>query len=390
MTATPADQEQVLKALRFGWAIAEMRGRLRTGPPTDAPVVHRLEHALPLEDERTWTEQTIELQAIVGALAQKQSLDVDFAVGDLSEHRGNDTCSSHLEALSIELARLRNAGNESAVTFKWGEACEFFYAWDAKIQDALAPRSFSTASAYQLGRGLAETYWALDPATSDDDPRSWSFLLGDTRREQLQSLLKRLADYFPPSTAQSVSASLGAWVAVAADEVVRAPRESIAALHDQIRGWHDALLLEQTLVQRVPPQELLKRSREFGPVLRAFVPELALGLIGFGAAGVAAAFFAVGGVWPAIAPVLAILGGLGITGSGALAKAKNDANSLFAQLQQAMDADLATRELTVLPARTYLDVGDGALARRSQKREVKELRRAAGQAALVSGRPASR
>jgi len=80
------------------------------------------------------------------------------------------------------------------------------------------------------------------------------------------------------------------------------------------------------------------------------------------AAGAAAALFAVGGVSHAVAPTLTILGGFGVTSVGALARAKNDAHSLFAQLHQAMNVDLATWELTVLPAQAYLDAGRARLS----------------------------
>lgn len=372
MTPLPADQDNALRAFRLGWAISETRGRLRTGPPAGAAALVRPEHALPLEDERTWAEQTIEVEAIVCALAQKMG--VNLTVGELSGQYGNDTCGSHLVTLSKALSAARNANAAAKLKLKWDETCEFFYAWDEKIQDTLAPGSFSVTSAYQLGRGLAEIYWALDATKDEDDPRSWSFLLGESRVSQLKSLLNRLADFFPLATAQSVSDSLSAWAEVAADQAVRNRKETVDALHKQIRSWHDALLLEQALALHVPAQDLLKRARQVVPILRAFVPEVSLGVIGFAAAGVAAALFAAKGVAPELAPVLVILGGFGITGSGALAKAKNEAHSLFAQLQQAMDTDLATQEITLPPARDYLDTGSGPLERRSRERALRKLR----------------
>ena len=73
MTASPDDQQVVLDALRFGWKIAEYRGRCRP----DAPIIvqgsgsNRSEHALPLPEERTPPEQQIQVEAVVSALASK-------------------------------------------------------------------------------------------------------------------------------------------------------------------------------------------------------------------------------------------------------------------------------------------------------------------------------
>lgn len=381
--ADPADQDAVLKALRLGWAMAEARGRLRTGPPKSVGRPNRLEHALPLEDERTWSEQTIEVEAIVAKLAQ--DLHVDFALHELSGQSGNDTAGSRLQELSMALAKARTADDTNRLRVKWDETCEFIYAWDEKIQDSLAPGSFSVASAYQLGRGLAETFWALDPGATGDDPRSWGFVLGSSRLSQLSRLLTRLADYFPAATAQTVSDSVAAWGEVAADSIVRARPETVSMLHEQIRAWHDALLLEQSLSARVPPRDYLRQARAIAPVLRAFLPEASIGLLGLVAALVAAALFAVGGVNSAVAPVLAILSGFGVTSAGALARAKNEAHSLFAQLQLAMNADVFREELTLEPARAYLDVDGGPVAQRSRSRALKRLRGNDDRGALPRG-----
>lgn len=48
-------------------------------------------------------------------------------------------------------------------TSAWSALTEPFYRWDAHTHDDLAALSFGAASACQLGRGLAELYWALNP-----------------------------------------------------------------------------------------------------------------------------------------------------------------------------------------------------------------------------------
>ncbi len=56
MAAVAADADDVLVALRLGWAVAELRGRLRSGDkliPIEPLSTHlRNQHALPLGSER--------------------------------------------------------------------------------------------------------------------------------------------------------------------------------------------------------------------------------------------------------------------------------------------------------------------------------------------------
>ncbi len=76
-----SDAERVLRALRLGWAMAELRGRLRPGHKLVHldPFVPKLrsEHALPLTGERGELEQLIEVEVAVGALAEQRALDFD-------------------------------------------------------------------------------------------------------------------------------------------------------------------------------------------------------------------------------------------------------------------------------------------------------------------------
>src|SRR5215471_12630258 len=76
----PADSEMVLTALRFGWCLAEVRGRSRPGgpqPPADV-LPDREGHVLPLRVERTAPELRIEAQVVLQKLAG--DLAVDMAV----------------------------------------------------------------------------------------------------------------------------------------------------------------------------------------------------------------------------------------------------------------------------------------------------------------------
>jgi hypothetical protein len=69
----------------------------------------------------------------------------------------------------------------------WADLAELMWQFDAHVQDRLAALSESQAIGYQLGRGLADTYWALNPG-QEDGSASWSFLLGERRCGELAGL----------------------------------------------------------------------------------------------------------------------------------------------------------------------------------------------------------
>jgi hypothetical protein len=95
----------------------------------------------------------------------------------------------------------------------WADLAELMWQFDAHVQDRLAALSESQAIGYQLGRGLADTYWALNPG-QEDGSASWSFLLGERRCGELSRLTGRLAVYMGEYTAPAIAGSLEVWKAV--------------------------------------------------------------------------------------------------------------------------------------------------------------------------------
>jgi hypothetical protein len=77
MAAVAADADDVLVALRLGWAVAELCGRLRPDKKLIAiePLSTHLrdQHALPLGGERKELEQLIEAETVLAALAVQLS-----------------------------------------------------------------------------------------------------------------------------------------------------------------------------------------------------------------------------------------------------------------------------------------------------------------------------
>ena len=96
----------------------------------------------------------------------------------------------------------------------WKDLAKLLWRFDAHIQDVLAAVADTQAVGYQLGRGLAETYWALDPA-QDDGSTGWSFLLGEERCAELGRLIGRLGAYMGSYTAPAVAGTIVIWRSVA-------------------------------------------------------------------------------------------------------------------------------------------------------------------------------
>ena len=205
---TPSDAGEVISAIRLGWYMAELRGRNRPefgqarGSPSYMP--SRDEHPLPLGFERTATELRIKAQTIVVALARMLNVDVADASGTRFSERATAE-SNHLHEL--------RAADSPAAKECWDEFAATIYKFDAAIQDGLDVNSDSQCEGYQLGRGLAECYWALDPASPAEDggPASWSFLLGATRCRELSRLLGRLSPYLNRYGSPAVAGSLEVW-----------------------------------------------------------------------------------------------------------------------------------------------------------------------------------
>ena len=90
----------------------------------------------------------------------------------------------------------------------WELLADCLYHWDAHIQDTLAAESETQSSAYQLGRGLAEAYWAY-PGAADGEPGSWSVLLGEQRRAVAEDRAAR--GVLPTRPPRPAAGSLQVW-----------------------------------------------------------------------------------------------------------------------------------------------------------------------------------
>ncbi len=365
-TVTPDDSAA---ALRMGWVLAEVRGRLdpaadQTDTPNPAPPVMLLDAA----NERSAVERQVEAVKVLAALSTGGTADMklgvltfgtDWAKGDTAVT--GLTASGMLRYLASRLIWSRTGkdlsgtlgalspidatSTERSSGTWWGLLASFLWAWDEAIQDQFATQGFGTASSYELGRGLAESYWALFPSKGGGS--SWGFLLGKNRVDALVENCRRLAPIIGTLTAGAVEATIRSWgdvaAKLAADPGADTDPEK-AALLQQITVWRDLLVTGRDPLTMVDPHDLAKVARRPWPLLRAFGWELGLIFVGALLIGLAAAYFSkIGAVF------LSALGAVGITTSAVVGWAKSNVQKVGDRVRAAVNLDAVVQAVTRLP-----------------------------------------
>jgi hypothetical protein len=384
MTAEPAEAVEIRTVLRLGWLIAEVRGRARPGGPGSdyVPDMARGHWAIPLGSERSAAEREVEAEHALAATAIRLHLDwpaprtEDDAAGSLTAGTGAPDSAAAEGAggdpggavgspnFSAELRRLgklvadQRRAQAPAAQASWRELARLLYRWDARIQDELVSMSDSQANAYELGRALAEMYWALDPATPDRigdgqdarlNPVSWAFLFGEDRRADISRLLGRLTPYFSPTTPAAVAGSVEVWGKVAASEQWRSADGARLVLLEQVRNWYSLLVAGLDPETMLEPYAGLRSWRIFAKAFRAFGLEMVTGILGIAAIAGFALLLAYAPHQPFLKVLSAALGFLGVTGAGLQARLKATTQSMAARLSVDLSTDLVAEQITVTP-----------------------------------------
>jgi hypothetical protein len=327
----PADLDKVHYAFRLGWAIAELRGRYRPDrygkrDPGHPPVFNRNGFGLPLGSERSPAEIRKELLDTVEDLTAAIELNDDASTKRWAALKGR------LEDLEKEGAKRED---------EWPVAAQKFYELDAHLQDTLVLNA-SQATAYQLGRGLAETFWALQPAAQDNEMGSWKFVLGSERREALLRLAARLSAYINKEVLAAIEGPLESWSRLAAEPTARAQADVELQLYRQALLWRDLIRGERSPCDlparagEASPSSVqvwgdLKLSREAVSSMKwpLFAAALSVVLLVGGAALLAAGEGKTG-----LSTGVGILGALGLTSAGLYGRAKAQITSLFTSFSQ--------------------------------------------------------
>ena len=369
---TTVELEQLRGALNLGWSMAELRGRIRYGhvePPgtVDYQFPREEFHALPIGGEHSLVEQQIATRVAVGLLADR------FALNEPLPQR-KEPPSETIRTLAMDLEQKLQAAEKgsapmrpdaypagSEVAQAWEAAAEAIYYWDEQIQDGLGV-SAELLAAYQLGRGLAEAFWALNPEAPEPEtkpsmastespphPGSWEFLLGPRRQQMLGASLGLLEGAFAPLTGSAVRGPLTNWCALVANRQVRNRSEALVALRGQVHNWRDVLLGSRDPLSFAKGFGLKLAFRQALRVAQTLPLETFLLLAGI--ALMAAAGYALGSntTKTGTAVAASVLGFFGVTGAGLLARAKAQAAVLSVHLREAFYRDIVEAQATVLP-----------------------------------------
>jgi hypothetical protein len=235
----------------------------------------------------------------------------------------------------------------------WERLTSYLYAWDSQIQCMLVMRP-GQAAGYQLGRGLSETYWSLHPEVTDsNDARSWQFLLGPRRQTTLKRYVGRLVGYLDPLVLPAISVSLESWGEVANDERWRNQPDTRKELYVQGLLWRDLIRGERRAedLDPVPVSDLFQGVQLIRKLWSAFWPQLVLGLLGVAVLIAGVVGLVAGSENRSIASAFAVLGVVGVTLASAYAKAKANAASVLATVQDAIERDRVGRAATRRPPR---------------------------------------
>jgi uncharacterized RDD family membrane protein YckC len=315
------------------------------------------DHALRLEDELSAAGQALEVEAVLTRAAVVLVLTEDI--------EGNPVTATRLAEYR---RRIFTAADVPAREAAWQDFARFVEHWDEQIQCQLAAQSSRLVAAYRMGRGFAEIRWALHPDASDGNSASWTFLLGEDRRDFLIRLTERLSPYFEALTSAAVIASLRVWHNVAADPEWR--QDALSDLQHQSEVWHDLILADLTgdgLLHGDPMRALWYPYRLL-PVLGQFKLEITVTILSVIGLGIALAI-----VLFAYAPKSAQAGAVTsatqnaggplsvggvvtfvslVSGAAAwlMARTRSSVHDLSSRVRLALSAELASDAATTVPA----------------------------------------
>jgi hypothetical protein len=378
--AVPEDSGRVLTAIRLGWYLAEVRGRNRPDAPPGpkAGLPGPPSHALPLRIEQSATELRIEAQAVVIAMADELRVDkgndqpsyaraIDLQAGMLARARESAALAGQVPVAAVAGAAVAGAGGAGAdgaavaagppapsavaddPAAQWDALQELIFRFDEHIQNTLVSGADAVACGYQLGRALAEPYWALDPNLPKDaeNPAAWDFLLGRERCDEMSRLVGRLSEYCHPYTAAAIAGSVQVWNHVAGDEEWRA--KAYYALYLQVRRWYELVVMGQDPTTLVQPYALTRNFRMIKRALRIFWPELVTVVIAAAALSGFAVAIGEKNINSFLKSSLGFIAIAGLSIAGLTARLKNQAQAMVTRLRQDVYTDLVAVAITTAP-----------------------------------------
>jgi hypothetical protein len=253
-----------------------------------------------------------------------------------------------LAALQSNLQTLTDAAHQA-----WEDLAELLWEFDAHIQDVLAAAAESQTVGYQLGRGLAETYWALDPAQVDGST-GWSFLLGEERCAELGRLVGRLGAYMGSYTAPAVAGTIVIWQSVAKTPGWRGEDQDALdaaqqALYRQTRRWYELIVLAQDPTTLIKPYQLMTNYRTVLRAIGLFLPQLVATIAGLGFLGVLLFLLSNNSKVAWAQTLTGVLAAVGLSYAGLTGTVKSSAQAMLTRLRQDGYTDLVVLAVQTAP-----------------------------------------
>jgi hypothetical protein len=347
--------DQAQQLIRFGFALAELRGRVYFGLSDPGRLLNpqpavRTWHMPPLGEERSPVELRTQVINTVQVLAAAVNLQCKGALtAEEARHP-----PSPLPTAVDQVISLANAVPEDPTSLDrrqpWNAFAESFYEWDAQIQDLLASAPFGASSAYQLGRGLGETSWSLDPSAKQGSSMSWGSLLGPARCIALTSLVVRLTPVAATAdVSQCIKGALARWSERVTSKEFVGDDLSVVALRRQVALWRDLLLSGADPKSLVPATAPMRRVSVLFPAIRSMWPQALVGFVSSVLLGYAAYLMTTAHPSGIVTTILTALGIFGFTGASVSAKASTAANNLATHLRDAIAIDELVESATLVP-----------------------------------------
>jgi hypothetical protein len=294
-------------------------------------------------------EATVKLEQATADGEQKGLLMLQDGAAALQrafDHQGDPATAAQasLAALESNLRTLTDAAHQA-----WEDLAELLWQFDAHIQDDLTAAGESQAVGYQLGRGLAETYWALDPG-QEEGSTGWGFLLGQERCAELGRLVGRLGAYMGPYTAPAVAGTIVIWKSVAQTPQWRGEgQDAQKALYRQTRRWYELIVLAQDPTTLIKPYQLMTNYRVVLRALRLFWPQLVATIVGLGFLGALLILLSVDSSGALAKTLTGIVAAVGLSFAGLTGTLKSWAQAMLKRLRQDAYTDLVILAVQTAP-----------------------------------------
>jgi len=343
----PQDAPLVHQAVRLGWTLAEVGGRYRRLAATGQPQPrHELgPNMLPLAVERSEQEKAIQAERSLTTISHAMTLDPSASSLSQMPKSIRGTASENFRTIVQPLTR---TGRPSAArTIRANSADHLLAMWDAYIQDQLHGHSLAAHAGYQVGRALSEVNWTL-PASGCVASVAIP-VVGTERRDAITVLLKSLSAYFEPLCLRGIAGSFSAWV-----DFLMEKRNSRVPVSEAVAS--QTLIWRSLLIEQANPTAWLDSTltarwvHTTWTVLKAFKLALVVSLGSAAALVGGAVLLAWAGSKGFLGAGVSILGLLGITAAGVLARAKDISEEVLARIHTQTELDLITGAITRLPS----------------------------------------